>query len=89
VYVEEGFIQYHFLDSIFPLHLRSSFRPPLVVRLPGGNQVFHASQPIRYASSRGQRHARCTRNLNVREVIRSRRRRGILQFPAETIRQAS
>jgi hypothetical protein len=34
-----------------PIHLRRSFRPPLLVGLPEGYQIFYASQPIRYTTA--------------------------------------
>ena len=52
-------------------HLRRSFRPPLLVGFPEGNQILYTPQPIRHASGHGWRRAKCTMNLDeiVGEII--------------------
>jgi hypothetical protein len=54
---------------------RRSFRPPLLIGFPKGNQVFYAPEPICNASRHCRTHSQCTVNLDeiVGEIIESRR----------------
>jgi hypothetical protein len=53
--------------------LRRSFRRPLLVRFPEGNKVIHLPEPIRYASRKCWRRAKCTMSLDevVAKIIQS------------------